>query len=244
MINKKFSLVALLRGLAFNLFIVLAIFFYGAPLLILGLLFRKKLIFKRIPGFFDLLYKILGVELVVEGKEHKQGNQAYLVLSNHQSYLDIPIIMKAVGSISFLAKIEIRSWFLFGLAMDQMDCIFVDRTDSASRRSVGPRMLGKIREGISYCVFPEGTRTRTGQIQEFKKGIFTIAKGSGIPILPVTICGAFNVLPRKSKQMYSGSIRCIIHPPVNPPDFATTDELLAFVESTVRQPLKSSTESA
>lgn len=222
----------------------MGIIFYGAPLLFIGLIFKKPLVFRRIPPFFDFLYSLLGVTLVVHGKENQKPGQAYLVLSNHQSYLDIPIIMKAVGAVSFLSKIEIRSWFLFGYAMDQEDCLFVDRNDPESRRSVGPRMLAKIKKGISYCVFPEGTRTRTGQIQPFKKGIFTIAKGSGLPLLPVSIDGAFQVLPRKSKQMYSGIIHCTIHPPVDPANFGTTEELMQFVEKTVSSQFPPTTEQA
>lgn len=210
------TLLAHIRGYIFYSIIILLIIFLAAPLLLYAGIFQHKtFIFSRVPGVFYGLYKLFGIELVIHGREHIQPGKSYLVLSNHQSFLDIPVVMQAFGIVSFLAKAEIEKWFLFGYGMRMMDCLFVDRNNQESRRAVSEKLSANIAKGISYCVFPEGTRSRNGKMKNFKKGIFGIALNSGVDILPVSINGAFQVLPANGIRLNPGKIICTIHPPIH-----------------------------
>ena len=140
--------------------------------------------FRAVVWFNQAYFKLFGIRLEISGRENIDPDKAYLILSNHQSFLDIPVIL-SIRLLSFVSKIEIKKWPLFGKAMERMNCIFVNREDPESRKQVGPQMLVNMKRKISYCVFPEGTRTRDEKLLPFRLGIFRIARSSRLDILPV-----------------------------------------------------------
>ncbi len=150
----------------------------------------------RIWGIVSLW--LAGVRLRVEGVEHLPGgDQPVIFAGNHQSNFDILCYFAGLRlQFRWMAKQELFRIPLFGLAMRRCGYISIDRRD---RRKAMKSMLAaaeQIRNGTSVVIFPEGTRSEDGHLQEFKKGGFLIALKAQVPIVPVAISGSRNVLPR------------------------------------------------
>ncbi len=210
------NLVPTLLGYSFYFLVAAGVAFIAPGVILLSRLLKKPYLPFFLSSYYCQFFMwLMGVKVKVSGKEHVQ-NIAYLILPNHQSFLDIPLIIRNVRPVSFLAKVEIKKWPLFGPVMERAHCIFVNRSSRESRSMVAPAMGKKMKEGVSFCVFPEGTRTRTGKLNPFKEGIFNIALENGIPILPVTIKGAFECFPKRPIQLNPGEIKISIHPPIIP----------------------------
>jgi len=109
-----------------------------------------------------------------------------LVVSNHRSYLDIVVILAQVEA-AFLAKAELKGWPIFGRAARAGNTVFVDRSSPESRNKARKSLAKRICQGISVVVFPEGTTSKGPGVLSFKGGIFHMAAGKDIPILPVSI---------------------------------------------------------
>jgi 1-acyl-sn-glycerol-3-phosphate acyltransferase len=200
-------------------------------------LFSKdpQYLFKNVAGYMDWFMGLFGISVVVEGKEHLDPNKGFLVISNHQSFLDIPVILKHVCIVGFFAKIELKSWPFFGFTMNRNKCIFVNRKEPGNVVQVaGKEMQENVAKGFSYCVFAEGTRTLDGNLLPFKGGIVKAAKVNNVPILPFTIQNTWDILPKKPKRFRPDTIRCVVHAPVNPEDYETTGDLLEHVRNVVQ----------
>ena len=153
--------------------------------------------------------------LKIEGRENLDRKKAHVVIMNHQSLLDILLAfrlfypVKMIGK-SVLARIPIVGWNIY-LAGH----IFVDRTSRKSQFEAIRRMEKILLSGDSMLVYPEGTRTRDGEIKEYKRGGFRSAAETGTPILPVLVDGAYKALP-KAGFIVDGvhTLRIRIMPPV------------------------------
>jgi 1-acyl-sn-glycerol-3-phosphate acyltransferase len=141
-------------------------------------------------------------------------------MSNHQSLFDVwALIGKLPLQLRWIVKADIRRVPLFGYALERMGHIYVDR---AKRMGITESLrvaAGKIREGTSVVLFPEGTRSRDGRLQRFQKGGAVIAFEAGVPILPVTINGSRFVLPRDTLDLMPGKIQIRIGDPIDPKVF-------------------------
>ena len=227
-----------IKGILFYSLTWGALIALGPWVVLWGLVFNMpEFPFRAVRRYTDVMFALFGLRVTVLGRDNMDPRKAYLILANHQSFLDIPIIIRYVRILSFLAKIEIEKWPLFGPAMRRMNCIFVDRNDRRSRARIGQQLLEKIKQGISFCVFPEGTRTFDGKPLPFRMGIFQIAKEGGAPILPVTIHNSFDRLPKKQWGLQSGPITVTIHPSMDPNDFETVQSLHDKVEAVITNPL-------
>ena len=154
--------------------------------------------------------------------------------SNHESALDILVMFVVLRrSFRFIAKQELFRLPVFGWYMRLGGHIPVDRSNHqravASLRSAGDA----VRAGTSIVVFPEGTRSRNGRIQPFKKGPFVIAKQAGVPIMPIAISGSGAVTPSHRIAVYPGPIRVAMGDPVDPAEFPDKETLLAEVHRRV-----------
>lgn len=155
-----------------------------------------------------------GAKVTVSGKDNVNPEKAYLVVSNHQSYLDIALLFRHLPvNLHFLGKEELRKMPFIGWFMRSMGMVFVDRSDR--RKSlISLKKAGElITNGKSVMIFPEGTRSKTGKINRFKKGGFFIAQLSNAEILPVKIEGAINVWPRSIINIKPGSVKLTIGKP-------------------------------
>ncbi len=173
-----------------------------------------------------------GVKLTVTGREHVDPDQPYIIVSNHQSTFDIMAHFIALPCrIRFLAKVELFRVPLFGHAIRAMGMVPVDRSSHHTFRSIeeGARRVASL--GLSIIVYPEGTRTRTGDLLPFRKGAFALAVHTGLPILPTTISGGLEAWPPKTRIIRGGPITVAIDPPI-PTEGLTDDDVEDLRERT------------
>jgi 1-acyl-sn-glycerol-3-phosphate acyltransferase len=162
------------------------------------------------------------VELDVTGGERLKTSETYLVMSNHQSLYDIPVLFQVVGpNIRMITKKELFGVPIFGGALEAAGFISIDRTD----RNAAIRSLRKacdlLASGTHVWIAPEGTRSPSGALLPFKKGAFYLAFEAGLPILPVTVRGTRNILPAHGLRSHPGvRVGVMIHERVDPKPFA------------------------
>ena len=156
------------------------------------------------------------VKLEVTGAENIDLEGTYIFAVNHSSMFDILVLMAALPvQFRWMAKEELFRIPVLGRGMKACGYIPVNRTNPREGVRSLTRAAEKIKAGSSVIIFPEGTRSRSGQIQEFKRGGFTLAVQSGRPIVPVSISGANRVLPAKSLSVHPGPVKVAIGSPVS-----------------------------
>lgn len=172
----------------------------------------------------DLGAALAGVHLDVQGGEHLATRPAVIVF-NHQSQLDVLVLAKLLrGGFTGVAKKELANMPGFGLAFRLMDVAFVDRADGAKARKALEPAVQRLREGISLVIAPEGTRSVTPALGPFKKGAFHVAMQAGVPILPVVIRNAGELMWRDSTTIRPGTVQVRVLDPV-PTDGWTAESI-------------------
>ena len=163
----------------------------------------------------QLLY-MCGVKIQVTGLENVHKNERYVFIANHQSYFDIPVLYAGLfPNLSFIAKKELFMLPFFGWGMAAVGHIWIDRKNARkARKSITRAVTMLKRNHVSLVLFPEGTRSVTGNVGEFKRGSFTLALEAGVPVVPVTICGSRNVQPKFSLKIIPGTVKLIIGEPL------------------------------
>jgi 1-acyl-sn-glycerol-3-phosphate acyltransferase len=151
----------------------------------------------------------------VHGRENIAPGQSYVVVCNHQSNLDIFVVLGWLGlDVRWVMKAELRKVPVFGAACERLGYIYIDRKNRARALASLDAAREKIKDGVCIVFFPEGTRSPDGALQAFKKGAFHFATDLGLPLLPVTIRGTRDLLPGRSLELLPGSVDLFIHPPV------------------------------
>jgi len=171
-----------------------------------------------------------GVRMTVINRAELQPDQAYVFMANHASTIDIWASFRAVPlRVRMIAKKQLARIPLFGWVMWAGRFIFIDRQNArAAHRSIQDAG-NRIRGGCSVLIFPEGTRTRDGQLGDFKKGGFHLAMEAGVPIVPIALHGTRALMPRGSLRVKSGNIKAIIGVPI-PTKGLTVQDRQALIE--------------
>jgi len=153
----------------------------------------------------------------VEGREHIQDGQTYVVVCNHVSQYDIIAVYGWLPmDLRWVMKQELRKLPGIGIACEKVGHIIVDRSNpEAAKRSI-EEALERIGDGVGILFFPEGTRSLDGRLRPFKSGAFRLAAEQGLPILPVSIVGTREVLPAKTMKLFPGKVRLVVQPPIEP----------------------------
>lgn len=188
----------------------------------------------------------LEADVEVIGREHVASGKTFLVMSNHQSHYDIPVLFTILGpNIRMIAKKELFKLPIFGPAIHNAGFISIDR----SNRHAAIESLRVAREtiarGVHVWIAPEGTRSRTGDLLPFKKGGFQLALEGGLTVLPVSIQGTKHLLPVSGVRSTPGvPVRVVLHPPIDaaaPPyagaGRAGRDKLMADVKEAITRGL-------
>ncbi len=126
----------------------------------------------------------------VEGRGNVERGRAYVVVNNHQSMLDIPLMYVLPLTFKWVAKKEVLDWPLFGLVMRMHGDIAIERGTGAAARKMASRGRKHLQAGTSVIVFPEGTRSRDGRVGRFREGAFMLAKAAEVDVLPCAIEGS------------------------------------------------------
>jgi 1-acyl-sn-glycerol-3-phosphate acyltransferase len=141
---------------------------------------------------------LIGGKLKIENGDRIDPKQSYLIMANHNSFIDIPVLFKAMPFYTyFIAKKEIKKIPLLGWYVGAYGMIYIDRSDSAKAKVSIAHAAKLIEAGKHVIIFPEGTKSKDGKIAAFKKGGFHLAEQSNVPILPIKIEGATQVWPNK-----------------------------------------------
>jgi 1-acyl-sn-glycerol-3-phosphate acyltransferase len=160
--------------------------------------------------------RVLGIKVEVSGLDRFDPRTALIYMPNHISFLDGPLLeMLIPGAARVVLKKSILRIPVVGLAMRFVGFVPVDRKGAEGGKRSIARAVRMIREqGYSFLIFPEGTRSRSGKLQRFRRGGFFLALETGAAIVPVTISGTFELMPKGQKYARRGSVRVAFHDPI------------------------------
>jgi 1-acyl-sn-glycerol-3-phosphate acyltransferase len=151
----------------------------------------KPYVDEHLYNWLNPLVDMAGVDFKVSGKEKVPTDRAVIYTPNHAGAFDIPAItLNAPAPPMFMAKKELAKLPLVKNWMEVLDCVFVDRSNKSSAHSSLQDAIEKVKTGRSLVVFPEGTRSKTGELGEFRGGAMKIAMETGATIVPVLIEGS------------------------------------------------------
>lgn len=184
---------------------------------------------------------IAGLKLQIKGAENIPDQGPAIYVSNHQSNFDIPILYAGLPiQFRWMAKQELFRVPLFGLAMKRSGYIPIDRSDRRKAMHSLNLAAQRIKDGTSVIIFPEGTRSPDGQVQEFKKGALVIAAKAQVPIVPIAIQGSFQVQPKDRWKVTGHPLTLTIFPPLSTEDLKVkevehlTIDLHAKIAATIK----------
>ena len=162
----------------------------------------------------------------VTGRSNLNPNQSYVFVANHQSAFDIFLIYGFLNqNIKWVQKQSLRKIPFVGFASEKAGHVFVDNSSPAARFSTINKAKEQLTEGVSMVLFPEGARTKTGKMTRFQRGAFQIAIDMKLPIVPLTINGAYDILKIGTALIKPGKMELTIHEPI--PTEALTEEDIA-----------------
>jgi len=176
---------------------------------------------------------IAGVKLKVTGLENFDKNAVYIFASNHASQFDIPVMQYVIPNrFSIVFKKELGKIPVFGWQLRTGPYIMIDRNNAESAlRSIEEAKMKMTHKNVSALIFPEGTRSLTGEVQQFKRGAFNLAAKVGFPVVPVTIIGSDKLLPKGKFKIKSGTITVHFDKPLPTDGIKTRADELAMMES-------------
>lgn len=183
--------------------------------------------------------RLLLLPVKVSGRENIDKKTSYVFVANHQGAFDIFLVLGFLGrNFKWMMKQSLRRVPLVGRACYDAGYIFVDKSGPKKIKATIDRARTILKGGTSLVVFPEGSRTYTGQMNAFKKGAFQLADQLQMPVVPVTITGSFEVYPRTHKGfVFFHPLTLTIHTPIPPkgegPENikATLDEAYNVIEA-------------
>ena len=176
----------------------------------------------------------------VRGVEHVRAGQPYVYMANHSSLIDTPALFAYLPyPFRIMAKRELFFVPFMGWHLWTAGHFPIDRRDRRKTVRSLRRVIEEVRNGKSLVVFPEGTRTRDGRLQEFKPGTFKIALRAGVPIVPVTIRGTFTLLPSTTLAPRPGRVEVILGEPIETRDYDEKHlpELIERTKDVIRRTL-------
>ncbi len=205
-----------LRSTAVWIGIVLATVLFGLPAIVAAFIPPRGEWFLRFArGWARAILIFSGVRVRVLHRERLKEGRAFVVAANHQSYSDILVLLASLPlSVRFLAKRSIFRVPVLGWSIRAAGFVPVDRGNRARGISTVEAALKLLKAGRSVVIFPEETRTRTGELLPFKSGAALLALRSGFPLLAVGIAGTRRVLPRGTLQMSPGRVSLCVGPPI------------------------------
>lgn len=216
-----------------------SLFVAGALLVVLGI---PILLVAWLAAKPDLVYpwalfggrnwlRLSGVQVSVKGSEHLDAKQTYVFISNHRSYLDTATLFVYTGRrMGLLAKKELLKVPILGVGMGFVNVMAIDRSNSERARGTVASATARIRSGISFGVFAEGTRAKPGEFLPFKKGAFYMAVAAAVPIVPVAIKNTDVLMGKGTGRAMSGTIEMVMLPPVPTAGLSSDEDVQRLVE--------------
>lgn len=166
-----------------------------------------------------IVIRIFLLAVKVEGRENIEKGQSYVFVANHQGAFDIFLIYGYLHrNFKWMMKWQLGNIPFVGYACRRAHHIFVDRRSPSTIRRMYEQANDTLKSGMSLVVFPEGSRTKTGEMGEFRKGAFTLADELQLPVVPLTIDGSYKVMPRNKDFHFVtwSRLSLTIHQPIYP----------------------------
>ena len=207
----------MIRTAWFYLVLFISTIWYSARAVVAGLLrVRSRRHYDGIArGWARSLLSAAGTPVQIQGLEHVPRDQAVVYASNHSSLFDIPALFASLpGSVRFVAKQELARIPLFGRAMTAAGNVVIDRAHPRNAAAAYERAAAVMRGGISTIVFPEGTRSRTGELLPFKAMPFVLAIVAQVPLVPVYVHNTFEILSKAAWRLRPRPIRIWVGAPI------------------------------
>lgn len=180
--------------------------------------------------------RLLFLPITVEGTENIKPGQSYVFVSNHQSIVDVFLIYGWLPVIyKWIMKQELRKVPLVGAACKAAGHIFIDRRNKmASQRSL-QEAEHILKDGVCVVIFPEGTRTPNGEMGRFKRGAFSIAMDLKLPVIPISLSGCYQIMPKTRFYARWGRVKMKIGQPIDLTSFTPEqrDEAIELVRNQV-----------
>ncbi|MGD9079131.1 MAG: lysophospholipid acyltransferase family protein [Desulfobacterales bacterium] len=206
----------MIRTLYIAIWVAFATLVCGTVVIVLSFFLRSGNFMHKIARFWGRSILVASrIKVSVKGLSNIDPSSPYIYMPNHQSNFDIPVLLGHLTvQFRWLAKRELFKIPIFGRAMRNVGYISIDRSNRQSAFESLKVAADKIKGGVSVLIFPEGTRSRDGKIQPFKKGGFVMAIDSGVPIVPVVITGTRAIMPKGRFRVYPGHVSMVIHKPI------------------------------
>jgi 1-acyl-sn-glycerol-3-phosphate acyltransferase len=205
------------KWLFFYPFLVINTLLFSLIAVVFSMLFGHKTgsywggaVWSRVNAFFTPMI------VRTAGKHHIDPTTSYVIVPNHQSYWDIFLLYGWLGiDIKWIMKKELRKIPGLGYASATVGHIFIDRSNTRKALESLNQARKRLTNGTSVVIFPEGTRSKTGNMLPFKRGAFKMAVDLNLKLLPVTIIGTNKILPPKSMNLMPGKVKMIVHEPID-----------------------------
>ena len=182
--------------------------------------------------------KLAGVKVEASGLEKLDPTKTYIFMSNHTSNLDPPILLPLIPRrTSVMAKKELFSYPILGEVMRMGSLVPVDRGNRDAGIAAVREAAEVVRQGINMTIYVEGKRSFDGKLLPFKKGPFYLAVECGVPVVPVTIVGTHELMPKARFQISPGTVKIIFHDAISPAEFGDRDSLMERVRCTINRGL-------
>ncbi|MCU1240198.1 MAG: 1-acyl-sn-glycerol-3-phosphate acyltransferase [Candidatus Acidoferrum typicum] len=211
----------MLRAIFICIFLPLYILLAGPPLLLYTLISRNPgpLYWGGVGGVMFFL-RAVGVRVRIAGRQRIPAG-ACLFVANHTSSADAPAVVGAIPRrVAILLKESLFKWPIAGQAFTLAGFIPVNRGERDSAIASVEKATASLRRGQSFLIYPEGTRSPDGRLQDFKKGAVVMAIKAGVPIVPVACSGAHRVMRKRSLKIYPGEILVEFLDPIDPSGYS------------------------
>lgn len=176
---------------------------------------RDAYLEKTVRKWARRLLFMAGAKIDVIGLENIPTDKACVFASNHQSFFDILVVLAYLDKPhALLSKASIGKVPFIRLWMRELKCVFVERDDMKAGIEAIKKLTDVVGDGYSAIIFPEGTRSKNGEVGEFKGGAFKIAQKTGAPVVPVALDGTYNLFEKNHHWIKSAQVKVRILPPI------------------------------